>query len=77
MGLMSNPTGDPRGGESRPMTGIKAIWLVGLVWLLLGTAHVALGATWETHTAAGLQAYQQGDYAEAEKQFRAALEKAR
>jgi hypothetical protein len=45
------------------MTGIKAIWLVGLGWLLLGTAHVALGATWETHTAAGLLTYQQADCA--------------
>ena len=58
------------------MTRIKATWLVGLFWLILGTAHVALGATWEAHSAAAQEAYQQGDYAEAEKQLRAALKKA-
>ena len=48
----------------------------GLVWLLLGTACFAPGATWEAHSDAGLEAYQQGDYAEAEKQWMAAVRKA-
>ncbi len=59
------------------MTRIKATWWVGLFWLILGTAaRVSQAATWETHDAAGQEAYQRGDYAEAEKQLTAAVKEA-
>ncbi len=58
------------------MTTRKTKWLlVGLVCLALWPAHAsAQGGQW--NTAAGIEAYQRGDYAEAEKQFRAALNEA-
>ena len=55
------------------MTTHKARWLlVGLVCLALWPVHApAQGGPWESYTTAGQQAYQQADYAEAEKQFNA------
>jgi tetratricopeptide (TPR) repeat protein len=51
--------------------------LVGLLCLVLGTTCTAPQDTaWDAHVAAAKKAFQQGDYAEAESQFRAALEKA-
>ncbi len=48
--------------------------LVGLFCLLLWPAHaVAQEADWERHMRAGDTAYQQGNYAEAVKQIKAAL----
>ncbi len=48
--------------------------LAGLLWLLLGPAHtVAQRADWERYMRAGAAAYQQGNYAEAVKQTKAAL----
>ncbi len=60
------------------MTIHKANWLlVGLVCLALWPAHgLAQGGQWESYITAGQQAYQQADYAEAEKQFEAALKEA-
>ncbi len=48
----------------------KTKWLlVGLVCLALWAAHAsAQGGQWNTLNAAGIEAYQRGDYAEAEKQ---------
>ena len=56
----------------------NANWLlVGLVFLALWPAHApAQGGLWETYMAAGAKAYQRGDYAQAEKQFGAALNEA-
>ena len=52
-------------------------WLVGLVCLALWPAHAsAQGGLWETYMAAGVKAYQQGNYPEAEKQFAAAVKEA-
>ncbi len=46
----------------------------GLLWLLLWPAHaVAQQADWERYLRAGEAAYQQGNYAEAVKQTKAAL----
>ena len=47
---------------------LAACWLVGSV-----TAVAAQDGRWERATAAGLQAFAQGDYAEAARQFQAAL----
>ena len=48
--------------------------LASLVCLLLWPAHaVAQEADWERHMHAGLAAYRQGHYAEAEKQYKAGL----
>ncbi len=60
------------------MTIHKANWLlVGLVFLALWPAHApGQGGQWESYITAGQQAYQQADYAEAEKQFEAALKEA-
>ncbi len=56
----------------------KAKWLlVGLVCLALWPAHAsAQGGLWETYMAAGVKAYQQGNYPEAEKQWAAAVKEA-
>ncbi len=56
----------------------KTKWLlVGLVCLALWPAHAfAQGGQWNTLNAAGIEAYQRGDYAEAEKQWSAALKEA-
>ncbi len=56
----------------------KTKWLlVGLVCLALWPAHAsAQGGQWDTLNAAGIEAYQHGDYAEAEKQFGVALNEA-
>ena len=44
---------------------------------LLSPLHAfAQGGPWETHMAAGAKAYRQGQYAEAEKQLKAALKEA-
>ncbi len=52
-------------------------WLVGLVCLALWPAHAfAQGGQWNTLNAAGFEAYHRGDYAEAEKEWSAALKKA-
>ena len=53
-------------------------WLVGLVCLALAAvAYVFIqDGRWETYSTSGIDAYQQGDYAEAEKQFGAALKEA-
>ena len=60
------------------MTTTITRWLlVGLVFLALWPAHApAQGGQWESYITAGQQAYQQADYAEAEKQFEAALKEA-
>ncbi len=50
--------------------------LVGLLSLLLATACDPRSAAWGTHIAAGKKAYEQGDYAEAEKQIKAAVKNA-
>ncbi len=48
--------------------------LAGLLWLLLWPADaVAQQADWERHMRAGLTAYQQGRYAEAEPLYKRAL----
>ncbi len=44
--------------------------------LAFSLASAAQAATWEAHMDAGDKAYQQGNYAEAEKQVLAALKKA-
>ncbi len=56
----------------------KTKWLlVGLVCLALWPAYTsAQGGLWQTYIAAGAKAYQQGDYAQAEKQWSAALKEA-
>ncbi len=56
----------------------KPKWLlVGLVCLALWPAYTsAQGGLWETYMAAGVKAYQQGNYPEAEKQLGAALKEA-
>ncbi len=56
----------------------KTRWLlVGLVCLALWPAHAsAQGGQWNTLNAAGIEAYQRSDYAEAEKQLGAALKEA-
>ncbi len=56
----------------------KTKWLlVGLVCLALWPVHAfAQGGQWNTLNAAGIEAYQRGDYAEAEKQWSAALKEA-
>ncbi len=60
------------------MTKAKALWLLAVRFCLaLWPAHVsAQGGGWEALNAAGLEAYQRGDYAEAEKQWGAALKAA-
>ncbi len=60
------------------MTMTKTRWLlVGLVCLALWPAHAsAQGGLWETYNNAGVKAYQQGNYPEAEKQLGAALKEA-
>ncbi len=56
----------------------KTKWLlVGLVCLALWQAHAsAQGGQWNTLNAAGVKAYQQGNYPEAEKQLGATLKEA-
>ena len=56
----------------------KTKWLlVGLVCLALWPAHAsAQGGLWETYMAAGVKAYQQGNYPKAERQLEAALKEA-
>ncbi len=56
----------------------KTKWLlVGLVCLALWPAHAsAQGGLWETYAAAGVKAYQQGNYPEAEKYLAAAVKEA-
>ena len=60
------------------MTIHKEKWLlVALVCLALWSAHAAAqGGQWESYTTAGLAAFQQGNYVEAEKQFGTALKEA-
>ncbi len=69
------------------MTTTKTRWLiVGLaclalclaLWPALWPAHVlAQGGQWQSYDAAGVTAYLQGDYAEAERQFAAAVRAAK
>ncbi len=61
------------------MTTASARWLlVGLVSLFLWPAHgLAQGGQWQSYMTAGVAAYQQGDYPEAEKQFLAGLKEAK
>ena len=56
----------------------KTKWLlVGLVCLALWPAHAsAQGDPWQSYMDAGVEAYQQGNYPEAEKLFAAALKEA-
>ena len=54
---------------------------VNIAWLLLGVLclapfAVAQNTEWQTHVNAGTEAYQRGQYVEAEKRFLAALEEA-
>ncbi len=60
------------------MTTTKTRWLLaGLVCLALWPAHAsAQGDPWQSYMDAGVEAYLQGDYTEAEKQFAAALKEA-
>ena len=59
------------------MTRIKRGWLLaGLLALALSSHGFAQGDQWESHMAAGEAAYRQGDYAEAESRFDAALKEA-
>jgi len=61
------------------MTMTKTRWLlVGLLCLALAAvAYVLLqGGRWESYNAAGVEEYQRGDYAEAEKQLAAAIKEA-
>ena len=52
----------------------KPFWLVAPLCVVLVSTHASAQSTpWETSTAAGLQAYQQGRYGEAEEYFSAAL----
>ena len=55
------------------MTKAKTGWLL-LGILLLASFAVAQDTAWEKYMHAGVQAYQRGQYAEAEKQFLAALQ---
>ena len=49
-------------------------WAVAVLWLMLGTAGIyAEDVSWDRATTAGLKAYDQGQYAEAARQFQAAL----
>ena len=53
-----------------------AIGLV-LACLALWPVHIsAQGGLWETYTATGVKAYRQGNYPEAERQFKAAIKEA-
>ena len=60
------------------MTKAKTLWLlVGLVCLVLWLAYVFFQrGEWETLNATAFEAYQRGDYAEAEKQWSGALKAA-
>jgi len=50
------------------------LWVLAALWLVgSGTAVTAQDGRWERLTAAGVQALAQGDYAEAARQFQAAL----
>ncbi|OFW11588.1 MAG: hypothetical protein A3H27_13205 [Acidobacteria bacterium RIFCSPLOWO2_02_FULL_59_13] len=56
----------------------KNFWLVGLLCVMLVSApFIACGQSgsspWERYNKAGMEAYQQGNYPEAEKQWSAAL----
>ena len=53
----------------------KTAWLL-LAILCLASFAVAQDTAWEKYMKAGMEAYQQGQYAEAEKQFSAALKEA-
>jgi tetratricopeptide (TPR) repeat protein len=49
-------------------------WAIVAFWLVCSVTDVsAQGGRWERMTAAGVQAFEQGDYAEAVRQFQAAL----
>ena len=68
------------GGRLGQLIRPKLIWLLaGLLCLALAIAAVTLlrDDPWERHMAAGAEAYQQGNYTEAVKQVRAAVERAR
>ncbi len=55
----------------------RRCWLVGLGWLILWPVMVyAQDRPWRTYNEAGERAYLQGQYAEAEKQFLAAVKEA-
>ena len=50
------------------MTKAKTGWLLlGILWV--ASHAVAQGTTWEKYMKAGMEAYEQGKYAEAEKQL--------
>ena len=52
-------------------------WLVTILWVVLVSPQAsAQGTAWERHMAAGVKAYQQGRYADAEKSFQAAVKEA-
>ncbi len=61
--------------DTAPTIATKSVGvLAGLLWLLLWPAHaVAQQGNWERRMRAGAAAYQQGNYAEAVKQTKAAL----
>jgi tetratricopeptide (TPR) repeat protein len=49
-------------------------WTVAVLWLMCGVSDVyAQDVRWESMTTAGVRAFEQGDYAEAARQFQAAL----
>ena len=57
------------------MTRAKIAWLL-LGILCLASCSVLRGRRWDKYAEAGEKAYEQGEYAEAEKQFTAALKEA-
>src|SRR2546422_2433028 len=67
------------GAGGRPMTSIERWhtswrWAVAVGWLVCSVMDVsAQDGRWERVTAMGVQAFAQGDYAEAVRQFQAAL----
>jgi len=60
-----------------PMTTSTRFWLLGLLFGVLLVAQSCEQATpWERHNAAGLTSFEQGNYAEAEEHWKAALKEA-
>ncbi len=65
------------GGENNKMIARSRWWLVTLLWVVLVSPPAsAQGTAWERHMAAGVKAYRQGRYADAEKPFQAAVKEA-
>ena len=58
------------------MTTTRTVWLLVLGAVCVASCAVADDTAWEKYMKAGTEAYQQGQYAEAQKQFAAALREA-